>query len=244
MGSILKEKTPGTCVLAYGYEAVARGALEADVKVVSGFPGTPSSGCTQALAAVAKDENIHVEWATNERVALEVAWGAAMNGQRAMCTMNHLGMNVVIDSLKYCNNYGVTGGMVIFVGDDVGANTSAIESDSRVLASAADVPVLCPATPDEARQMTAYAFELSEMLGCPVVVRSVCQLMMTQSANADTFPMRAASSQIPAAWSCLSRARCPLSPFTGFSTGILKNAILCLQKNDSTTLTRRTDALA
>lgn len=182
MGTILKEKTPGTCVLAYGYEAVARGALEADVKVVSGFPGTPSSGCTQALAAVAKDENIHVEWATNERVALEVAWGAAMDGQRALCTMNHLGMNVVMDSLKYCNNYGVTGGMVIFVGDDVGANTSAIESDSRVLASAADVPVLCPSTPDEARQMTTYAFELSEMLGCPVVVRSVCQLMMAQSA--------------------------------------------------------------
>lgn len=182
MVAILREKTPGTAVLAYGYEAVARGALEADVKVVSGYPGTPSSGCTQALAEIAKEENIHVEWATNERVALETAWGAAMNGQRSMCTMNHLGMNVVMDCLKYCNNYGVTAGMVIFAGDDVGANTSAIESDSRVLASAADVPVLCPATPDEARQMTACAFELSEELGCPVVVRSVCQLMMTQSA--------------------------------------------------------------
>ena len=181
MGTILKEKTPGTGVLAYGYEAVARGALEADVKVVSGYPGTPSSGCTQALAAVAKEETIHIEWSTNERVALEVAWGAAMDGQRSMCTMNHLGMNVVMDCLKYCNNYGVTAGMVVFVGDDVGANTSAIESDSRVLASAADVPVLCPSTPDEARQMTAYAFDLSEALGCPVVIRSVCQLMMAQS---------------------------------------------------------------
>lgn len=181
MVAILREQTPGTGVLAYGYEAVARGALEADVKVVSGFPGTPSSGCTQALAEAAGEENIHVEWATNERVALETAWGAAMNGQRSMCTMNHLGLNVVMDGLKYCNNYGVTAGMVVFVGDDVGANTSAIESDSRVLASGADVPVLCPGTPDEARQMTAYAFELSEALGCPVVVRSVCQLMMAQA---------------------------------------------------------------
>ena len=100
MSAILKEKTPGVAVLAYGYEAVARGALEADVKVVAGFPGTPSSGCLEALTTVAKDENIHVEWATNERVALEVAWGAAMDGQRSLCTMNHLGMNVVMDCLK------------------------------------------------------------------------------------------------------------------------------------------------
>ena len=181
MSSILREKIPGAGVLAYGYEAVARGALEAGVKVVAGFPGTPSSGCLEALASVAKEENIHVEWATNERVALEVAWGAAMDGQRSMCTMNHLGMNVVMDCLKYANNYGVTGGMVVFAGDDVGANTSAIESDSRVLASAADVPVLSPATAAEAREMTKYAFSLSEELGCPVVVRSVCQLMMAQT---------------------------------------------------------------
>ena len=91
-------------VLAYGYEAVARGALEADVKVVSGFPGTPSTGALEALASVAGERGIHVEWATNERVALETAWGAAMDGQRAMCTMNHLGMNVVMDALKYCAN--------------------------------------------------------------------------------------------------------------------------------------------
>ena len=168
-------------VLAYGYEAVARGALEADVKVVSGFPGTPSTGALEALASVAGERGIHVEWATNERVALETAWGAAMDGQRAMCTMNHLGMNVVMDALKYCANYGVTGGMVVFVGDDVGANTSAIESDSRVLACSADVPVLTPCSAEEARRMTRRAFSLSEELGCPVVVRSVCQLMMART---------------------------------------------------------------
>lgn len=179
--SIMKEQRAGAGVLAYGYEAVARGALEADVKVVSGFPGTPSSGALEALASVAQEAGIHVEWATNERVALETAWGTAMDGQRSMCTMNHLGINVVMDALKYCNNYGVTGGMVVFVGDDVGANTSAIESDSRVLAASADVPVLTPATAEEAREMTRYAFDLSEELGCPVVVRSVCQLMMART---------------------------------------------------------------
>lgn len=177
----IMQGTASGSMLAYGYEAVARGALEADVKVVSGFPGTPSTGALEALANVAGERGIHVEWATNERVALETAWGAAMDGQRSLCTMNHLGMNVVMDALKYCNNYGVTGGMVVFVGDDVGANTSAIESDSRVLACAADVPVLSPSSAEEARRMTRYAFSLSEELGCPVVVRSVCQLMMART---------------------------------------------------------------
>lgn len=179
--NILLETKAGNRVMAYGYEAVARGALEADVKVVSGYPGTPSSGCLEALASVADHYRIHVEWSTNERVAVETAWGAAMNGQRSLVTMNHLGINVVMDPLKYSVNYGVTGGMVLFAGDDIGANTSAIESDSRVLGEAADLPVLTPSTPDEARIMTTYAFELSEELGCPVIVRSCCQLMMAQT---------------------------------------------------------------
>lgn len=179
--SIMTEKVAGTKVLAYGYEAVARGALEAGVKVVAGYPGTPSSGALNALASVGGNEGIHVELSTNERVAYELAWGAAMNGQRALCTVNHLGTNVIMDALKYSANYGVTGGLVLFAGDDVGANTSAIESDSRVLAESADIPILCPSTADEARSMTKYAFELSEELGCPVLVRSVCQLMMART---------------------------------------------------------------
>ncbi|HWQ06148.1 MAG TPA: indolepyruvate ferredoxin oxidoreductase subunit alpha, partial [Feifaniaceae bacterium] len=178
---IMKETKPGTGVLAYGYEAVARGALEADVRVVSGYPGTPSSGALAALASVAEEAGIHVEWATNERVAMETAWGAASNGMRAMCTVNHLGTNVIVDALKYTANYGVRGGLVLFAGDDVGANTSAIESDSRVLAESADLPILCPSSAEEARVMTKYAFSLSESLGCPVLVRSVCQLMMQRS---------------------------------------------------------------
>lgn len=178
---IMKEKTPGKRVLAYGYEAVARGALEADVRVVSGFPGTPSSGALAALASVADELGIHAEWSTNERVAMELAWGAASNGVRALCTMNHLGTDVIMDALKYTANYGVRGGLVLFAGDDVGANTSAIESDSRVLVASADIPVLSPSSADEARVMTKYAFALSEELGCPVVVRSVCQLMMQRT---------------------------------------------------------------
>ncbi|MEN6420202.1 MAG: indolepyruvate ferredoxin oxidoreductase subunit alpha [Clostridiaceae bacterium] len=181
MVPIMKETEPGTGVLAYGYEAVARGALEADVRVVSGYPGTPSSGALAALASVAKEAGIHVEWATNERVAMETAWGAASNGMRALCTVNHLGTNVIVDALKYTANYGVRGGLVLFAGDDVGANTSAIESDSRVLAESADMPILCPSSAEEARVMTKYAFSLSENLGCPVLVRSVCQLMMQRT---------------------------------------------------------------
>ena len=178
---IMKESKPGVGVLAYGYEAVARGALEADVKVVSGYPGTPSSGALAALASVADEAGIHVEWSTNERVAMETAWGAASNGMRALCTVNHLGTNVIVDALKYTANYGVRGGLVLFAGDDVGANTSAIESDSRVLAESADIPVLSPSSAEEARMMARYAFTLSEELGCPVLLRSVCQLMMQRS---------------------------------------------------------------
>jgi len=181
MVPIMKETNPGTGVLAYGYEAVARGALEANVRVVSGYPGTPSSGALAALALVAEEAGIHVEWATNERVAMETAWGAASNGMRAMCIVNHLGTNVIVDALKYSANYGVRGGLVLFAGDDVGANTSAIESDSRVLAESADLPILCPSSAQEARLMTKYAFSLSESLGCPVLVRSVCQLMMQRT---------------------------------------------------------------
>lgn len=175
---IMEEYRSGSKVLAYGYEAVARGALEAGVKLVVGYPGTPSTGALEALAAVADSNEIHVEWATSERVAMEMAWGSAMNGQRSMCTVNHLGANVIVDVMKYAVNYGVRGGLVLFVGDDIGANTSALEADSRILADSADMPVLSPSTADEAREMTKYAFELSEELGCPVMVRSVCQLMM------------------------------------------------------------------
>lgn len=173
---------PGTQVLAYGYEAVARGAFEANVKLVSGFPGSPASGALEALASIAVEEDMHVEWSTNEKVALEAAWGAAMNGQRAMCVVNHLGANVIADPLKHSVNYGVTGGLVLFVGDDIGANTSAIEADSRQLAHSANMPVLTPSTHEEALEMTKRAFEISEELGCPVMLRSVCQLMMSKTA--------------------------------------------------------------
>lgn len=178
---IMMEKCPGTSCLAYGYEAVARGALEAGIKLAAGFPGTPGSGALKALASVSTTANIHVEWATNEKVAYEVAWGAAKNGQRAFCSMNHLGVSVLMDPLKLSVNQGIKGGLVLFVGDDIGANTSAYESDSRIPAHSADMPVLTPTTLEEARTLTKYAFELSEALGAPVMLRSVCQLLMTRS---------------------------------------------------------------
>lgn len=178
--NIMQENKVGTGVLAYGYEAVARGALEADVRVVAGFPGTPSSGALQALASVSQENNFHVEWSTNEKVAMEVTWGAAMNGQRALCTVNHLGANVIVDALRFAVNYGVRGGLVLFVGDDIGANTSAIEADTRFTGSAADMPILEPSTRQEALEMARYAFKLSEELGTPVMLRSVNQVMMSR----------------------------------------------------------------
>ena len=93
---------------------MARGAFEASVKFVSGFPGSPASGALEALASVAVEEDMHVEWSTNEKVALEAAWGAAMNGQRAMCVVNHLGANVIADPLKHSLNYCLTRRLVLF----------------------------------------------------------------------------------------------------------------------------------
>ncbi len=178
--NIMQEKKAGTPVLAYGYEAVARGALEAGVRLVAGFPGTPSSGALQALASISQENEVHVEWSTNEKVAMEVAWGAAMNGQRALCTVNHLGANVIVDALRFAVNYGVRGGLVVFVGDDIGANTSAIEADTRFMGAAADMPILEPSNWQEALEMSRYAFSLSEELGTPVMLRSVNQVMMSR----------------------------------------------------------------
>ncbi len=171
----------GAEVLAYGYEAVARGALEAGVRVVAGFPGNPASGALRTLASVSREENIHVQWSTNEKVAFEVAWGAAMSGQRALCSVNQLGTNTLVDPLRFSANYGVRGGLVLFAGDDIGGNTSGIEADSRPIGDAADIPILEPADGQEARLMVPYCFELSEKLGVAVMLRSGCQVMMGRS---------------------------------------------------------------
>ena len=156
----------GQMKLLMGNEAIAAGALCAGVQLVSGYPGTPS---TEILETVAKRNpgTAYVEWSVNEKAALEVAAGAAYAGARAMVTMKQVGLNVASDPLMSLNYVGVKGGMVIVVADDPGPISSQTEQDTRRFAQFAKVPVLDPASPEEAFEMVKDAFELSEKHGPP-----------------------------------------------------------------------------
>ena len=159
--------------LITGNEAIALGALRAGVRVVTGYPGTPSSGALGSLMKMEHDPPRHVEWSTNEKVAIEIAGGAAWAGHRAMCTMKMSGVNVASDSLYSLAHSGVNGGLVVYVADDPGAHAGMVEQDSRGYARMMDMPMLEPATVAEAYAIMPMAFELSERCGSPVFVRSV-----------------------------------------------------------------------
>jgi len=159
--------------LITGNEAIALGALRAGVKVVTGYPGTPSSGALGSLMAMELDEARHVEWSANEKVAIEIAGGAAWAGQRAMCTMKMSGVNVASDSLYSLAHSGINGGLVVYVADDPGAHAGMVEQDSRGYARMMDMPMLEPTMVAEAYAIIPLAFELSERCGSPVFVRSV-----------------------------------------------------------------------
>jgi len=158
--------------LITGNEALALGALHAGVRVVTGYPGTPSTGALASLLAMEPD-GVHVEWSTNEKVALEVAAGASWAGQRALCTMKMSGLNVAYDSLISLAYSGCIGGLVIYVADDPGVHAGMAEQDSRGYACMSDLPMLEPASVAEAYQLIQSAFELSEQVGSPVFVRLV-----------------------------------------------------------------------
>jgi indolepyruvate ferredoxin oxidoreductase alpha subunit len=153
-----------------GNEAIGLGAVAAGVRVVTGYPGTPSSEILPTVASRSSG-NIHIEWSVNEKVALEVAAGAAMAGARAMVTMKQVGLNVAADPLMSLAYLGVKGGMVIVVADDPGPISSQTEQDSRTFGLFAKVPVFDPASPEEAYEMIIDAFELSERHGTPVLFR-------------------------------------------------------------------------
>ena len=153
---------PQTIQLLMGNEAIARGALEAGVGVAAAYPGTPSTDIIDSLADVAKDLNLYVEWSVNEKVALEVAAGASLGGVRALTAMKQLGLNVALDFLANVSLTGIRSGLVLVVCDDPGALSSTNEQDSRNIAKMLDLPLLEPATPQEAKDMTKWAFELSE----------------------------------------------------------------------------------
>ncbi len=161
--------------LLMGNEAIALGAIMAGVKVVAGYPGTPS---TEVLETIAKRNpgKIHVEWSTNEKSALEVAAGAAYTGARSIVTMKQVGLNVASDPLMSLNYVGVKGGMVVYVADDPGPISSQTEQDTRHYGKFAKIPVFDPATPEEAYEMIQEAFEYSEKYGMPVFFRATTRV--------------------------------------------------------------------
>ena len=165
--------------LMLGNEAVARGILEAGCSIVSSYPGTPSTEITEYAA---KYDEIYCEWAPNEKVACEVAFGASLAGARSACCMKHVGLNVAADPLFTLSYTGVNGGMVIFVADDPGMHSSQNEQDSRHYAIASKVPMLEPADSVEAKDFTKAAFELSERFDTPVIVRMCTRIAHSQCA--------------------------------------------------------------
>ncbi len=158
-----------------GNEAIAIGALAAGVRLVAGYPGTPS---TEVLETVAKHrgENTYVEWSVNEKSAMEVGAGAAYSGARTMVTMKQVGLNVAADPLMSLEYIGVKGGMVILVADDPGPISSQTEQDTRHFASFSKLPCFDPSTVQEAYEMVQDAFELSEKYGTPVFLRSTTRV--------------------------------------------------------------------
>ncbi len=154
-----------------GNVAIARGILEANAGLVAGYPGTPSSEIIETLSHVADDYDMHVEWSVNEKVALEVAIGGSWAGTRSVATMKHVGLNIAADPFMTLAYLGVGAGLVVVSADDPYCHSSQNEQDSRRYAQFACVPCLDPADPQQAKDMTLYAFDLSERFRIPVLLR-------------------------------------------------------------------------
>ena len=152
-----------------GNEAYARGAYEAGVAVVSSYPGTPSTEITECAA---KYDEMYVEWATNEKVGVEVTVGASLGGARALSCMKHVGLNVAADPLFTVAYMGVNAGLVLIVADDIGCHSSQNEQDSRYYARAAGVPMLEPSSSQECKDFVKLAYDISEEYDTPVLIRS------------------------------------------------------------------------
>lgn len=164
--------------LMIGNEAIARGAYEAGVRVVSSYPGTPSTEITEYIAYY---NEVYSEWAPNEKVAMEVAVGASIGGARSMCVMKHVGLNVAADPLFTASYTGVNGGFVIVVADDPGIYSSQNEQDSRNYAKAAKVPMLEPTDSQECKDFMKLAFQISEEFDTPVIVKLTTRVAHSQS---------------------------------------------------------------
>lgn len=164
--------------LMLGNKAVARGLYEAGCKVISSYPGTPSTEITEEAAVY---NEMYCEWAPNEKVALEVAHGATLGGVRAACAMKHVGLNVAADPLFTISYQGLNAGLVVCVADDPGMHSSQNEQDSRHYAIAAKLPMLEPSDSEESRVFAKKAFEMSEKFNTPVLLKMVTRVAHSQS---------------------------------------------------------------
>jgi indolepyruvate ferredoxin oxidoreductase alpha subunit len=171
---------PETRLLLLGNEAIVRGALEAGVGFVTTYPGTPASEIGDAFAEIAHAAGIYFEYSVNEKVALEMAGAAAVSGVRALCAMKHVGLNVAADAFISLAYTGVRAGLVIVSADDPAMHSSQNEQDNRYYARWASVPMLEPHDPQEALRMAREAFELSERLELPVLLRTTTRVSHTR----------------------------------------------------------------
>ncbi|MEE8416295.1 MAG: indolepyruvate ferredoxin oxidoreductase subunit alpha [Desulfobacterales bacterium] len=172
----LLQDHPGQKILLLGNESIARGAIEAGVAVATTYPGTPSSEISMNFFQVAQESDLYFEYSTNEKVALEVAAAAANTGVRSMCVMKHVGVNVAADPLLTLAYIGVKAGLVLLTADDPYMFSSQNEQDNRYYGKLAGLPVIEPSSVEEAKEMVPYAFDLSETLGEPVIMRTTTRI--------------------------------------------------------------------
>ena len=172
----LLNDSPGEKIMLLGNEAIARGAIEAGVAFATTYPGTPSSEISLNLFQMSQESDLYFEYSTNEKVALEVAAAAANSGLRTFCMMKHVGLNVAADPFMTLAYVGVTGGMVILTADDPSMFSSQNEQDNRYYAKFGNLPMLEPSSVPEAKEMMKYAFDLSEELKQPVLLRTTTRI--------------------------------------------------------------------
>ncbi|MFW6083037.1 MAG: indolepyruvate ferredoxin oxidoreductase subunit alpha [Thermoplasmatota archaeon] len=175
MKELLSDES-GRELLLLGNEAIVRGALEAGIGHGSTYPGTPSSEIGNTFEKIAKDYGMYFEYTSNEKVAMETAAAAAASGVRSMVWMKHVGVNVAADALMTLMYAGVKAGMVIIAAGDPSMHSSQNEQDNRFYSLLGHIPMLEPTTPHEAKEITKYAFELSEELELPVLVRTTTRV--------------------------------------------------------------------
>ena len=167
---------PGRKMLLLGNEAIARGAVEAGVAFATTYPGTPSSEISLSLFQISRECDLYFEYSTNEKVALEVAAGAANSGVKTMCMMKHVGLNVAADPLMTLAYVGVKGGLVILTADDPFMFSSQNEQDNRYYGKLSGLSIIEPSSVQEAKEMIPYAFDLSEKLKEPVIFRTTTRV--------------------------------------------------------------------